>query len=139
MKVDVEGILASGQRENTDEGVARKLAALSHPARLALLRCLGAKDACCVKDLVGRVGLAQSTVSQHIKILLAAGLVDYQAERQSSRYSLNREGLGSVLGSLDDIVRQVCGDGCCMNSANGKNNSEMMAQSDAAVKTDRIS
>lgn len=123
--------------ENSDESVARKLAALSHPVRLALLRCLGAGDACCVKDLVSRVGLAQTTVSQHIKVLLDAGLVSYQAERQTSRYSLNRDGLGSVLGSLDDIVRQVCGEDCCLKSAKSKSNNEMMAHGGAAVKTVR--
>lgn len=95
-----------------DELLARQLAALSHPARLALLRCLGERDACCVKDLVGRVGLAQSTVSQHIKTLLDAGLVTYRPDRQTSRYSLNSEALGAVAGSLDLIVQSVCG-GCC--------------------------
>lgn len=138
MKVDPSKLQAAEPDATSDECVARKLAALSHPARLALLRCLGARDACCVKDLVSRVGLAQSTVSQHIKVLLDAGLVNYQADRQSSRYSLNRDGLGFLLGSLDDIVRQVCGDDCCLNSATNKSKNEMMAQADAAVKTDRI-
>ncbi|TDH35910.1 transcriptional regulator [Pseudohoeflea suaedae] len=95
-----------------DQLLARQLAALSHPARLALLRCLGERDACCVKDLVGRVGLAQSTVSQHIRTLLDAGLVTYTPDRQASRYSLNSEALSAVAGSLDQIVQSVCS-GCC--------------------------
>ena len=94
-----------------DEALARKLAALSHPVRLSILRCLGEADACCVKDVVGRVGLAQSTVSQHLRTLLDAGLVTYRPERQTSRYSLNGEALASVSGSLDGIVRAVCA-GC---------------------------
>ncbi len=95
-----------------DEALARKLAALSHPVRLSILRCLGEADACCVKDVVGRVGLAQSTVSQHLRTLLDAGLVTYRPERQSSRYSLNGKALASVSDSLDGIVQAVCG-GCC--------------------------
>lgn len=91
-----------------DARLARQLAALSHPARLALLRCLGTGGACCVKDLVGGVGLAQSTVSQHIRTLLDAGLVTYRPDRQCSRYSLDSEALASVAGSLDVIVQSVC-------------------------------
>ncbi|MAY61954.1 MAG: transcriptional regulator [Rhizobiales bacterium] len=101
-------ISASDSDTAADDRLARQLAALSHPARLALLRCLGTGDACCVKDLVGRVGLAQSTVSQHIRTLLDAGLVNYRPDRQSSRYSLNTEALASVAGSLDVIVQSVC-------------------------------
>ncbi|MBG20027.1 MAG: transcriptional regulator [Rhizobiales bacterium] len=102
----------SARTDPDDQLLAQQLAALSHPVRLSLLRCLGDRDACCVKDLVGRVGLAQSTVSQHIKTLLDAGLVTYRPDRQASRYSLNSEALSSVAGSLDQIVQSVCS-GCC--------------------------
>ena len=95
-----------------DETIASKLAALSHPARLQLIRCLGESDACCVKELVWRVGLAQSTVSQHIKVLLDAGLVSYRPERQSSRYSLDREALTAIVHMLGDIVELACGGKC---------------------------
>jgi ArsR family transcriptional regulator, arsenate/arsenite/antimonite-responsive transcriptional repressor len=107
MSADLSGTVCT-----EDEALARRLAALSHPVRLSILRCLGSGDACCVKDLVGRVGLAQSTVSQHLKTLLDAGLVTYRPDRQSSRYSLDAEALASVSGALDIIVRDVC-DGCC--------------------------
>jgi DNA-binding transcriptional ArsR family regulator len=72
--------------DNTDRdtAVARKLAALAHPVRLRLLRDLGAADSCCVKDLVGRIGLAQSTVSQHLKVLVDAELVRFRADTRTS-------------------------------------------------------
>lgn len=95
-----------------EETFARKLAALSHPARLQLIRCLGESDACCVKELVLRVGLAQSTVSQHIKVLLDAGLVTYRPERQSSQYSLDRGALTGIVSMLGDIVELACGGKC---------------------------
>mgnify|MGYP001490990759 CR=1 FL=1 len=96
-----------------DEALARRLAALAHPVRIELLRRLGESDACCVKELVGRVGLAQSTVSQHLKVLLEAGLVTYRPDRQSSRYRLDRSALAAVAGSMAEIVSQFCGPACC--------------------------
>ena len=100
--------------EADDDAVARTLAALAHPVRLKLLRCLSESEACCVKDLVGRVGLAQSTVSQHLKVLLEAGLVTYRAERQTSRYGINHHALGSAAASIGTIVAEFCaGGGCC--------------------------
>lgn len=95
-----------------DAELAGKLAALAHPVRLTLLRHLGERDACCVKELVCRLGLAQSTVSQHLKVLVDAGLVSYRADRQSSRYSLQAAAMGGVLGSVKDIVQHCCGGNC---------------------------
>ena len=54
--------------------MAAKLAALSHPVRIEILRHLSARSACCCRDVVERIDLAQSTVSQHLKVLVAAGL-----------------------------------------------------------------
>lgn len=92
--------------------LARQLAALAHPVRLNLLRHLGAGDACCVKDLVARVGLAQSTVSQHLRTLVDAGLVDYQPQRQSSRYSLNVDMLRDLAAAVGKTLDHCCGRGC---------------------------
>ena len=61
----------------TEDAIAAKLAALSHPARLAILRHLSMHDCACCKDVVERIDLAQSTVSQHLKVLVEAGLVRY--------------------------------------------------------------
>jgi DNA-binding transcriptional ArsR family regulator len=59
----------------------------------------------CVKVLVGRIGLAQSTVSQHLKVLVDAELVRFRADRQSSRYTVNsgalRE-LAAIIGTTLD-------------------------------------
>lgn len=106
--------VSTNRFEADDDAVARTLAALAHPVRLKLLRCLGESEACCVKDLVGRVGMAQSTVSQHLKVLLEAGLVTYRAERQTSRYGINHHALGSAAATIGKIVAEFCaGGGCC--------------------------
>ncbi len=92
-----------------DAAMSGALAALAHPARVAILRHLSCSDACCCKDVVGRLNLAQSTVSQHLKILVEAGLVTFAPEKQRSRYSVNREALREVADSLAGLVQSCCG------------------------------
>ena len=55
--------------------LARLAKAVAHPARVAILRLLVQREGCIVGDLVGELPLAQSTVSQHLKQLKAAGLI----------------------------------------------------------------
>lgn len=58
-----------------DEELALLGKAIGHPARVRILRMLGHKNACICGDIVGELPLAQSTVSQHLKILKEAGLI----------------------------------------------------------------
>lgn len=112
-----------------DDAVARKLAALAHPVRLRLLRQLGSADSCCVKDLVRRAGLAQSTVSQHLKVLVEAELVSYRPERQSSRYTINAQALRALAFVIGQTLDHCCG-GCCP-SAGSDEHSDFKRQQDA--------
>ncbi len=92
----------------SSEAVAQKLAALSHPARLEILRRLGGGRSCCCKEVVEHLDLAQSTVSQHLKILVEAGLVRYAPERQRSRYQINEAALAEVSASVAALVESCC-------------------------------
>ena len=92
--------------------------ALAHPVRLAIVRHLAEADACCNKDVVNRVGLAQSTVSQHLKILVDAGLVRYTPDRQRSRYSLAPERLSALAGTFDSLAKFACGGAPVRHSEN---------------------
>ncbi|MBK9420667.1 MAG: winged helix-turn-helix transcriptional regulator [Flavobacteriales bacterium] len=58
-----------------DKHVARYAKALAHPARVSILRLLAGKRSCVCGDIVDELPLAQSTVSQHLKELKAAGLI----------------------------------------------------------------
>ena len=58
-----------------DEELASLAKALGHPARVKILRILARKNACICGDIVDELPLAQSTVSQHLKMLKEAGLV----------------------------------------------------------------
>jgi DNA-binding transcriptional ArsR family regulator len=58
-----------------DEELATMAKALGHPARVQILRLLTRRSSCVCGDIVDELPLAQSTVSQHLKILKEAGLV----------------------------------------------------------------
>jgi ArsR family transcriptional regulator len=61
--------------DEADEDLAALAKALGHPARVKILRILIRKNACICGDIVDELPLAQSTVSQHLKVLKDAGLI----------------------------------------------------------------
>lgn len=61
--------------DEADLELATLSKALAHPARVKILRILLRKDACICGDIVEELPLAQSTVSQHLKVLKDAGLI----------------------------------------------------------------
>jgi ArsR family transcriptional regulator len=63
--------------------------ALAHPARVQLLRLLLARGGCVCGELVGAMDLAQSTVSQHLKILREAGLIQGEVDGPRVCYCAN--------------------------------------------------
>ena len=58
-----------------DEELAALAKAIGHPARVQILRILGRLTSCVCGDIVDELPLAQSTVSQHLKVLKEAGLI----------------------------------------------------------------
>lgn len=73
--------LAVGRRE--DEELARFAKAIGHPIRVRILRMLARKEARTCSHIVDEFPLAQSTISEHLRILRSVGLV--QANEQSPR------------------------------------------------------
>jgi ArsR family transcriptional regulator len=61
--------------DEADEELATLAKALGHSARVKILRILVRKNACICGDIVEELPLAQSTVSQHLKVLKDAGLI----------------------------------------------------------------
>ena len=60
---------------DADQEMAVLTKAVGHPARVAILRLLVRREACVCGDIVDELPLAQSTVSQHLKVLKDAGLI----------------------------------------------------------------
>lgn len=61
--------------DEADEELAALAKALGHPARVQILRLLVRREVCICGDIVEELPLAQSTVSQHLKVLKDAGLI----------------------------------------------------------------
>lgn len=65
--------------------------ALAHPARIAILQRIMLANTCVCGDLVNELGLAQATISQHLKELKSAGLIQGTIEGVSVCYCINGE------------------------------------------------
>ena len=72
-----------------EQDLAAFAKALSHPARIAILKMLAQKNECICGELVEVLPLAQSTVSQHLKELKNAGLIDGTIDGPRSCYCIN--------------------------------------------------
>ena len=94
-----------------DAAIARRLKALSHPARIAILRALARQDCCSCGEIVRPMARAQSTVSQHLKILREAGLITGMADGARSAYCLDRKALADVAAMLDRLIADIDGAG----------------------------
>ena len=89
------------------EALAEKLAAISHPYRIKILHELSNQGGACCGEVVQSLPIAQSTVSQHLKILAQAGLIVVHTEGQKSLYSVNSEALAGV---IEEVQKLKC---CC--------------------------
>lgn len=65
------------------------LKALAHPARIAILQRIMVANTCICGNLVGELGLAQATISQHLKELKNAGLIQGSIEGASICYCID--------------------------------------------------
>jgi len=65
--------------------------ALSHPVRVAILNYLDKQCECFTGDLVTIFPMAQSTISQHIKALKKAGLIEGEVNPPKTNYCINQE------------------------------------------------
>ena len=88
--------------------------ALAHPARIAIIQHLVKAQACICGDLVGELGLAQATISQHLKELKNVGLIKGTIEGTSVCYCID----GKVWNQYKSIfesffVTYVNKDECC--------------------------
>ncbi|MCJ9427486.1 ArsR/SmtB family transcription factor [Kordiimonas marina] len=108
----------------SDDDIALTAKALGHPARIHIVRVLLAKQSCIGCDIVEEVGLAQSTVSEHLRILKAAGIIKGEVEHPRVCYSLNADRLLPLAGLLNLVFEQesqgeLMGSICCPPGACG--------------------
>ena len=98
-----------------DQRLAAVAKALSHPARIAILRSLARRGICMCGEIVDMMPLSQSTVSQHLKALKGAGLISGTVEGPKSCYCVNGKSLAALGKTLVDLMSGLCRDAakCC--------------------------
>lgn len=79
---------------------------LGHPARVAILQRLFSIDACVCGDLVNEIGLAQPTISQHLKELKQLGLIKGTIEGTSVCYCIHKENWTQMKSIILDFLNQ---------------------------------
>lgn len=79
-----------------DDALAALAWAVAHPIRVRILRLLIDRDACVCGELVDLLPVAQSTVSQHLKIMKDAGLVQGEVDGPKVCYCVNAAGLARL-------------------------------------------
>ena len=97
--------------EIQDVQLAELAKALSHPARLLILRTLADRERCICGEIVDKLPLAQSTVSQHLRELKNAGLIVGEIEGPKSCYCINWEKLSKFSDSIRHLFKDLkCND-----------------------------
>jgi len=89
-----------------DGDLAQYASALAHPARIAILKTLAKRKECVCGEIVEVLPLAQSTVSQHLKVLKDAGLIQGEVDGPRSCYCLNHQ----TLERLSDLFHGLLGE-----------------------------
>ncbi len=79
-----------------EEKLATLAKALGHPMRVRILRLLAESNSCVTGDLVSQLPIAQSTVSEHLRILREAGLVQGEIEGPRTSYCLSQDGVARL-------------------------------------------
>jgi ArsR family transcriptional regulator len=98
-----------------DQRLAEIAKALSHPARIAILRILAERGTCICGEIVEVLPLAQSTVSQHLKALKEAGLIQGEIEGPRTCYCVDWKTFTTGVQSLNKLAAgmQKCQDARC--------------------------
>jgi len=85
------GISKTAEFSLSDNRLAKYTKALSHPARIAILKLLIKRQACVCGDIVDELPLSQSTISQHLKELKDAGLIKGEIEGAKVCYCIDEK------------------------------------------------
>lgn len=90
-------------RTTGNDELARIAKALGHPARIGIVKLLLERQTCIGCDIVDKIGLAQSTTSEHLRILKAAGVISGEIDPPTVCYSLNAETIEPLIQFLNAV------------------------------------
>ncbi len=102
MKRTTQNIDYSHEAEQT----AQFAKALAHPVRLTILKYLSNQSCCFTTDLVDVLPLAQSTISQHLKALKDAGLIQGEINPPKIKYCINQENWRKAKSLFESLFKE---------------------------------
>ena len=107
------GVTKTEMFTEEQNNLATSLKALAHPARIAILQYIIKQNACICNDLVEELGLAQATISQHLKELKNIGIIKGNIEGTSVCYCIDENVWQQLKNELntffvDDIIIEKC-------------------------------
>jgi ArsR family transcriptional regulator, arsenate/arsenite/antimonite-responsive transcriptional repressor len=88
--------------------LARMLKALGNPVRFGIIEFLSERQVCITNDIVQNTPLAQSTISQHLKVLRQAGLIRGEIEGPATCYCLDPEGIAFLKEEVGKWLPECC-------------------------------
>jgi DNA-binding transcriptional ArsR family regulator len=80
---------------------------LANPARVAILQYLSSRKGCICNDIVEEIGLAQPTVSQHLKELKQIGLIQGEIEGKKICYCINQDKWRELQNIMNTFFRET--------------------------------
>lgn len=92
----------------TETRTVAMLRAIAHPARFRIIKVLAERQACVCGDIVDELPLAQSTVSEHLKVLKDAGIVRGTIEGPNSCYCLEPQALEWLTREFASLSKSCC-------------------------------
>lgn len=92
--------------------IARFAKALSNPARIAILEFLASQDTCFFGDIHEVLPIAKATVSQHLKELKEAGLIQGEIEAPKVKYCIQRDSWNLAKSIFGEFFRIYNGEKC---------------------------
>ncbi len=98
------------EEQNTMAQIAK---AIGHPARVAILQHIIKANACICGDLVDEIGLAQPTISQHLKELKNIGIIKGNIEGTSVCYCINQDKWAEIKALFISFLNQDSSIQCC--------------------------
>lgn len=106
------GITKTQMFTDKQNDLAQFFKVLGHPARVAILQYISSQNSCICNDLVEEIGLAQATISQHLKELKSIGLLKGEVEGKSMCYCINVERWTDIQNQLNTFFNKTKSN-CC--------------------------
>ena len=105
----------SSEFTHQEQDLAALAKAIGHPARIAILKILAKKNACICGEIVEVLPLAQATVSQHLKALKEADLIQGTIDGPKSCYCINWAAFNSFKAQFNTLFSslEISNTKCC--------------------------